>query len=124
MSNESEDGGTDYLLSLHLSKVGYDNGYWITIRATRVEPDEGRPHGLQYALTLHDENDDRILGYDNSHAVDVGTGPARRSRRPSAFDHVDRRGRRSVPYAFTMSQKLLEDFLAEVDEILNRKHVP
>ena len=115
--------GWDYLLDLHLYKIGYDNGYWVTIRAFKVEPDEARPHGLQYALSLHDENDDRILGYDNAHPVEVGTGPARKSKRPKAYDHIDRRGARSRPYEFTTPFKLLEDFFAEVDAILKKEGV-
>jgi hypothetical protein len=113
--------GLSYFLELNLSRIGYDNGYWVAIRAGRVEPDEGRPHGLQYSLTLHDQNGDRILGYDNSHRVDVATGPARRARRPPTLDHIDRRGGRSVPYAFTTPLRLLEDFFAAVDDILRKE---
>ena len=112
-----------YLLELHTSKIGYDNGYWVSIRAFEIAPDAGRPHGLQYSLTLHDENGERLLGFDNSHAVGTATGPARKSRRPRAFDHIDQRGRRSVPYRFTTPLQLLEDFFAAVDEILNKEGV-
>jgi Family of unknown function (DUF6516) len=115
--------GWDYFLDLHLYKIGYENGYWVTIRVTKVEPDEGRPHGLQYALSLHDENDDRVLGYDNAHPVDVATGPAQKSKRPKAHDHIDRRGGRRKPYKFTTPFKLLEDFFADVDEILKKEGV-
>ena len=120
---DSQAEGWDYLLDLHRQKIGYDNGYWVTIRATRVPPDEGRPHGVQYALTLHDEHDDRILGYDNSHAADVATGPAKKSKRPKTFDHIDRRGKRSVPYEFTTPFKLVADFFAEVEKILKEEGV-
>jgi hypothetical protein len=113
--------GLSYFLDLHLSRIGYDNGYWVAIRAARVEPDEGRPHGLRYSLTLHDENGDRILGYDNSHRVDAATGPARKSRRPTTLDHIDRRGGKSAPYRFTTPFKLLEDFFAAVDDILRKE---
>ncbi len=115
--------GWDYILGLHRQKIGYDNGYWVTIRVTTVAPDEHRPHGLKYALTLHDQNDDRILGYDNSHGVEVATGPARKSKRPVPYDHIDRRGRRSVPYEFTTPFKLVEDFFAEVEKILREEDV-
>jgi uncharacterized protein DUF6516 len=116
--------GWDYLLELHGFRIGYDNGYWVAIRVVRVEPDEQRPHGLQYSLTLHDENGERVLGYDNSHVVDAASGPARRSKRSTRSDHVDRRGRRSLPYAFTTPFKLLEDFFAEVNEILKENETP
>jgi hypothetical protein len=31
-----------------------------------VEPDEHVPHGIRYALTLHDRYGTRLLGYDNA----------------------------------------------------------
>ena len=80
-------------------------------------------HWERYSLTLHDENDDRILGYDNSHGVDVAWGPAKRAKRPEPFDHIDRRGRRSVPYRFTTPYKLVEDFFTEVERILKEEGV-
>src|SRR5882724_10941163 len=113
--------GLGYLLDLNRSRIGYENGYWVAIRAVRVEADELRPHGLQYSLTLHNQDGDRILGYDNSHRVDTATGPARRSKRPTALDHIDRKRRRSVPYRFTTPFKLLEDFFAAVDDILRKE---
>jgi|SRR5947207_11000809 len=112
-SRDSAAEGWDYILDLHRQKIGYENGYWVTIRVTRVTPDEGRPHGLQYAFTLHDENDDRILGYDNSHFVDVAAGPAKKSKRPKALDHIDRRGKRSVAYEFTTPFQLVRGLFAE-----------
>jgi Family of unknown function (DUF6516) len=121
MSDSRKDQGADYFLGLHLSKIGYDKGYWATFRVFKVEPSAGRPHGWQYSLSLHDENDDRVFGYDNSHAIDVATGPARKSKRPTAFDHIDRRGRKTVPYEFTTPYKLVEDFFADVDRILSKK---
>jgi hypothetical protein len=113
--------GIDYLFDLHRTKIGYDNGYWVTMRVFKVQPDAGRPLGLQYSLTLHDPNGDRVLGFDNSHAIDVATGPARKSRRPVTFDHIDRRGRRSVPYEFTTPYKLVEDFFNAVEEALKQE---
>lgn len=121
MGRKSVVSGIEYLLDLHLSKIGYDNGYWVTIRVSKVEPDAGRPHGLQYSLTLHDQNDDRVLGFDNSHPIDVATGPARKSRRPEPFDHIDRRGRKSIPYEFTTPYKLVEDFFNAVNEVLKQE---
>jgi hypothetical protein len=106
-------------LDLNRFTVGFDNGFWATMRVTKVEPDELRPHGLQYSLTLHDENDDRILGYDNAHIVDVGSGPAKKSRRPPTADHVHRRGRQTVPYQFTSPLRLLQDFWRDVYRILD-----
>ena len=71
-----------YLLAFNRQWIGYDNGYWVTCRVRLVEATEERPHGFDYSFSLHDANDERILGYDNAHAIDVATGPARRSKRP------------------------------------------
>jgi len=123
MSDSKRDEGRDYFLNLNRQWIGYENGYWATFRVTAVEVSEERPHGFQYSLSLHDENDDRVLGYNNAHAVDVATGPARKSKRPKAYDHINRRGRRTVPYVFTSPYNLVADFLADVDEILKKEGV-
>ena len=109
----------EYLLDLHQFTVGFDNGFWVAMRVSKATPDQARPHGLKYALTLHDRNDDRILGYDNAHTVDTTRGPARRSKRTVTADHVHRRGKQPVPYAFTTPLQLLEDFWADVYRLLD-----
>jgi hypothetical protein len=125
MSDESEidDWELAYVLDLHRQRIGYEKGYWATFRFLRVPPDEGRPHGLQYSLSLHDENDDRLLGYNNAHLVDVGGGPSKKSRRPKEFDHINWRGKKPVPYKFTTPLNLLKDFFADVDKILKEEGV-
>ncbi len=120
---DSEREGWDYFLDLDRQSIAYDSGYWATFRVSAVCPSEGRPHGIQYSLSLHDENGDRLLGYNNAHAVDVAKGPARKSKRPKAFDHINRRGRKPVPHAFTTPFKLLEDFFTDVDKILREEGV-
>ena len=99
-----------YLLELHRFTAGYDNGFWVTMRVFRVPPNQKRPHGLQYALRLHDRTDARVLGYGNAHVVDEGTGPARRSRSSVTADHIHRPGKKRVPYDFASPTQLLEDF--------------
>jgi hypothetical protein len=113
----------EHFLSFNRQWIGYDNGYWVTCRVTAVEVTDERPHGYQYSFSLHDNNDDRVLGYNNAHAIDVATGPARKSRRPVALDHINRRGRKPVPYEFTTPYKLVADFFAEVDKILKKEGV-
>jgi len=47
------------------------------------------PHGIRYALTLHDRYGTRLLGFDNAHAV----MPPKRERhagRRLAYDHRHR----------------------------------
>jgi len=110
---------SEYLLDLNRFTVGFDNGFWITIRVTRTSSSEAMPHGLQYALTLHGRNDDRILGYDNAHPVDAASGPGRKSRRPRTADHVHRRGKQPVPYKFASPLQLLEDFWRDVHRAID-----
>lgn len=114
----------EYFLGLNRQWIGYDNGYWVTFRVQAVDASPERPHGFQYSFSLHDANDERVLGYNNAHAVDAATGPARRSKRPEAWDHITRRGKgKSVPYKFTTPYQLVADFFAEVDEILRKEGV-
>ena len=122
-SDDLPDVGQDYFLSLDRQWIGYEKGYWVTFRVRKVEPSAERPHGIQYSLSLHDANDDRVVGYNNAHGVDVGTGPAKRSRRPRAHDHITRRGKKPVPYQFTTPYQLMADFLEEVDRILKKEGV-
>ncbi|TXL80405.1 hypothetical protein FHP25_05080 [Vineibacter terrae] len=46
------------------------NGWQVVIRAEWVDMSPGRPQGLSYALILQDEQEQRLLGFDNSHAAD------------------------------------------------------
>jgi len=87
------------------------------MRVSRVPRDKHRPHGIQYALTLHRPGGKRILGYDNAHAAPARSNPSRRSRRPVAFDHIHR-GQRVTHYVFESPGKLLEDFWADVEAAL------
>jgi len=64
-----EDVGLETLLLLNGEIYDQDNGYWIKIEAWRIEANEHVPHGIRYALTLHDRYGTRLLGFDNAHAV-------------------------------------------------------
>ena len=63
------DHSIDTLLDLDGVILAQDHGYWVKIEARLVTPTEQRPHGIKYSLTLHDKSGDRVLGYDNAHAV-------------------------------------------------------
>ena len=84
----------------------------------RVAPTLERPHGLRYALTLHDPDGKRLLGFDNAHGVPPQGG---RYRRPeAAHDHWHRTGDdEGRPYSFTTADQLLVDFQAEVGRVLS-----
>ncbi len=67
---------------------------------------------------MHEPYGNRILGYDNAHAVK----PPKKFKyagRILAFDHKHRHvSDKGVPYEFKDAQQLLEDFFADVDRVL------
>ena len=107
----------DTLLELHGEILVQEGGYWIKIEAWTVEPTEGVPHGIRYSLTLHDSSGKRILGYDNSHAIE----PPKKgfAGRRLEYDHVHRHAKdKGVPYEFASAYELLKDFFEEADKVL------
>jgi hypothetical protein len=114
--------GLDTLLLLNGYRAEIGGGFWVAISVSQVPPETGRPHGIQYGLTLHRPGGARVLGYDNAHAVDVRSGPGNRSARPAAFDHAHR-GERVVPYDFRSPGDLLEDFWRDVETILRKEGI-
>jgi hypothetical protein len=61
-----EDSSLETLLDLDGEIFPMENGYWTKFEASRVEPTLQIPHGIKYALTLHDRNNTRVLGFDNA----------------------------------------------------------
>jgi hypothetical protein len=110
----------DRLLDLDgfLAEVG--GGYWVKIVAQRVTPDAHRPHGVNYALTLHDPAGRRLFGIDNAHPVRLTRGPAGRSS--AARDHLHR-GSSVRRYAYRGAEALVGDFWHEVELILKKAGV-
>lgn len=114
----SRDSGLENLLLLHGEIYDQGEGYWIKIEAWEVAPDLHVPHGVRYALTLHDRHGTRLLGYDNAHAL-VHSGHKRFASRRMTYDHRHRHARdKGVPYEFTCADQLLRDFFDEVDRVL------
>jgi hypothetical protein len=112
------DPAIDALLDLHGSILDQGNGYWIKLEAWRVETSDQIPHGIRYSLTLHEPYGNRILGYDNAHAVKP-PGKFKYAGRIMAFDHRHRHASdKGVPYEFKDAAQLLEDFFADVDHVL------
>ena len=116
----TDDPGLERLLDLDgmLAEVG--GGFWIKIVAKRAQPDRARPHGIAYALTLHEPGGERIFGIDNAHAVRVTRGPA--GRRRNEHDHLHRR-ETVRPYRYRGAYELLEDFGREVEAILRKEGI-
>ncbi len=116
------DHGLDELLALDGVVLVVDpvGNHWVKFVAKRVESSIERPHGLSYSLTLHSSNGDRLVGFDNAHAVPSGGGRSRRNT--TAHDH--RHGQRAPkPYDYHDAAPLLRDFWHEVDAVLKQKGV-
>ncbi|MBL8377540.1 MAG: hypothetical protein JNM79_06730 [Burkholderiales bacterium] len=110
--------GLETLLDLHESIIDQGGGYWIRIEAWRVQVTDDIPHGIRYALTLHEPYGTRILGYDNAHAVKLPKKFKYAGRR-LPFDHKHRHASdKGVPYGFESAYQLLEDFFSDVDRVL------
>lgn len=105
------------LLDLNDEVIDQEDGYWIKIEAWEVPQTRDIPHGVRYALTLPAPSGERILGYDNAHAVKVKGSKFSGQRLP--FDHKHRHvADKGVPYEFKDAHQLLSDFLTEVDSVL------
>ena len=115
--------GLDNLLDLDRFTAEIGGGFWVSMRASVINPDHGRPHGIRYALSLHDPAGQRVLGYDNAHIPEVGTGPARKSkRRKLRFDHRHWRGTITA-YDFRSPAQLLMDFWAHVERFMKEEGI-
>jgi hypothetical protein len=116
-----DDGGLDTLLAMDGSIVDQGNGYWFEIRAWAVTPTTDIPHGVRYALTLHNPYGTRLLGYDNAHAVK----PPKKFKFAGVrlpYDHKHRHASdKGVPYEFVSAYQLLADFFVEVDAVLEKE---
>jgi hypothetical protein len=115
----NEDAGSiENLLLLDGSILVQECGYWIKIEARLVNPTKAVPHGIRYALTLHGRGGQRILGYDNAHAVKP---PKKFKYAGQIFcwdhkhQHVSDKG---VPYHFKSADQLLADFFADADRVM------
>ncbi len=103
------DPGLDALLDLNGQVIVLNSeGYRIQFRVTAVPASLEKPHGLDYSLTLHSPSGERLVGFDNGHAVGSGKG--------SAQDH-QHRVQTVCRYAYCDAASLLTDFYAVVESV-------
>ena len=111
----------EYQLELLLGYDGrrhvLESGHFLKFEVRRVTPSERVPHGMAYSLTLHAPEGQRLIGFDNAHAVPHVGG--RYVKAPVQADHwhrtLDDPGR---PYVFVSVEQLLVDFYSEVERTL------
>jgi hypothetical protein len=108
--------GLDTLLDLDGEVFAMGNGFWVRFNARRAPSNQHVPHGIKYALTLHDRYNRRIVGYDNAHAIRL---PRKKkfSGKRDVWDHKHERTL-TVPYEFERAYQLLEDFWNDVNAFL------
>jgi len=112
------DRSLDNLLLLDGESFVVESGFWVKFEVRRVAPTAKKPHGVDYSLTLHDPSGERVLGFDNAHAIHEGSGPGARTR--IEYDHKHR-GERVRFYEYKDAVTLLTDFWEEVDTILKER---
>ena len=112
-----QDPTLDLLLDLdgQVLVVDPEGGHWVRFIVTRVPESPEKPHGLDYSLTLHGPDGERLVGFDNAH-------PAGRQKRGDRQDHRHRLGNIRV-YEYEDAATLLEDFWEAVDAVLRERGV-
>jgi len=112
-----KDLGIDNLLALDGDRYFVDEKgkYEVIFKVVGVDVTPEMPHGLKYTLMLLNAKGDRVVCFDNAHAVRNGSGPGKKRTRQYDHKHV---GNRITPYDFKNALTLLDDFWAEVDKRL------
>jgi len=69
MSKQDIEHTLAFLLDFDGRVHWYTGGYWAKFEIRRVDATAQRPHGLSYSFTLHGPANERLIGFDNAHAV-------------------------------------------------------
>ena len=110
----NRDPSLDTLLDLNGQVLVIDAaGYWVRFVVTVVPVTAQKPHGLDYTMTLHAPDGERLVGFDNAH-------PVGRGRRGEPMDHRHRL-QTVKPYAYEDAATLLADFWQAVDAVLKER---
>jgi hypothetical protein len=111
------DPSLDTLLDLDGEVLVVDSKgrYWVRFVVTQVPVSTEKPHGLDYSLTLHGPDGERLVGFDNAH-------PVGRGERGEPQDHRHRL-RTVKPYEYRDAAGLLADFWTAVDAVLHERGV-
>ena len=75
------DPSLDTLLDLdgQVLVVDPDGKHWVRFVVTRVVVSPEKPHGLDYSLTLHGPEGERLVGFDNATRSGGRSGATRRT---------------------------------------------
>ena len=95
--------------------VDSEAGHWVRFVATRVPVSPEKPHGIDYSLTLHGADGERLVGFDNAH-------PVGRQKRGEPQDHGHRQ-RTVMTYKYHDAATPVADFRKVVDAALRERGV-
>jgi hypothetical protein len=101
--------------------VDLEGGHWVRFVVTRVPVSPEKPHGIDYSLTLHGPDGERLVGFDNAH-------PVAKQKRGEPQDHRHARLNRGTSERSGLTSNrdaatLLADFWTTVDAVLREKGV-
>jgi hypothetical protein len=116
------DGSLDALLDLdgQVLVIDPEARYWVRFVVRQVTATEAKPHGLDYSLTFHGPDGERLVGFDNAHPIRARSGPG--GKIGPAFYHRHRLETRR-PYEYQDAAALLADFWTAVEEVLRERGV-
>jgi len=114
--SRKKDRTQEYLLDLNGIRYVVDDvlGLWVKFEAKKV-PTKDRNHGMRYSLNLHDRTNQRIMRFDNAHAIEYDGKRYVAPKRTYDHWHFDDKDK-GRPYAYETADKLLVDFWIEVDK--------
>ena len=92
--------GLDTLLDMDGVIITQECGYWVKFEAHRVSPSKQIPHGVHYCLTLHDNHNQRIMGFDNGRIPKGGRRKAFQGQVVEYDHHHQSMDCKGVPYEF------------------------
>ena len=92
-----------------------DGRYRVRFVVTPVPVSPEKPHGIDYSLTLHGPDGERLVGLDNGH-------PVTRQKRGEPQDQRHRL-RTIRAYEYRDAATLLADFWTMVDAVLRERGV-
>lgn len=95
--------------------IDADGRFEVIFRVSRVPVSRGRPHGLKYSLVMMNAGGERVVGFDNAHAVKLGPGASKQLSLAHDHKHL---GDKVEVYKFMDAYTLLKDFWAEVDRFM------
>ncbi|MGH6841200.1 MAG: toxin-antitoxin system TumE family protein [Methylocella sp.] len=112
---DPRDPALDVLLDLdgQVLVVDQEGGNWVRFIVTPVPASPEKPHGLDYSLTLHGPDGERLVGFDNAHPV--------AQQKPGAPQDHRHRLRAIRPYEYQDASTLLADFWSAVDAVLRER---